>query len=174
MARVHSRVDSGIRLDPQGRFWHDGEPVVNEAIARAWHKGLERAEDGRYLIRFGWDWAFVTVDDAPWIVQRVRPDDGAALRLLLSDESEERLQPHTLARSSDDVLYCRVKGDERARFSRQAQVDLMDHLQEDGPDRFVFVRGAERWPIGDDPGLPPPRPEDGAVPADNLPPWVRE
>lgn len=173
MARIHSRVDSGIRLDPHGRFWHDGEPVVNPAISRAWHQGLERAEDGRYLIRFGRDWAYVTIEDAPYLVRRATPDDSGAFRLLLSDGSEELLDPRTLARSAEDVLYCRVKGDHRARFSRQAQADLMEFLREDEPGRFVLVRGAERWPIGDDPGLPPPRPEEGEVPADNLPPWAR-
>ncbi|WP_373044361.1 DUF1285 domain-containing protein [Vulgatibacter sp.] len=170
--RLHTRVDSGIRLDPFGRFWHDEELVVNPAIARSWHKGLERAEDGRYLIRFGRDWAFVTVDDAPYTVKRLSAGrDG--FRLLLSDESEETLDPRTLARSAEDVVYCRVKSDHRARFSRQAQADLMEFLQEDQPGRFVLVSGADRWPIGDDPGRPPPRPEEGAVPEDNLPRGLR-
>jgi hypothetical protein len=172
--RLHSRVDSGIRLDPSGRFWHDEQIVVNPAIARSWHQSLERAEDGRYLIRFGRDWAFVTVDDAPFTVRRLVADNQGSFRLFLSDESEETLDPRTLARSAEDVLYCRVKGDHRARFSRQAQADLMDFLQEAAPGRFVLVRGADRWPIGDDPGSPPPRPEEGAVPADNLPPEVRK
>ena len=171
--RLHSRVDSGIRLDPSGRFWHDDELVENPAIARAWHHGLERAEDGRYLIRFGRDWAFVLVDDAPFLVRRVVSDDEGGFRLLLSDESEEYLDPRNLARSAEGVLYCMVKGDHRARFSRQAQADLMEYLHEEGPGRFVLVRGADRWPIGDDPGSPPPHPEEGAVPADNLPPWAR-
>jgi len=171
--RLHTRVDSGIRLDPLGRFWHDDELVENPAIARAWHKGLERAEDGRYLIRFGRDWAFVTIEDAPYLVRRVVSDDEGRLRLLLSDESEELLDPRTLARSAEHVLYCRVKGDQRARFSRQAQADLMEFLHEEEPGRFFLVHGADRWPIGTDPGRPPPRPEEGAVPADNLPPWAR-
>lgn len=169
--RLHTRVDSGLRLDPLGRFFHDDELVENEAVARALHRGLERAPDGRYLVRFGWDWAFVTIEDAPYVVRRVIPDEKG-FRLLLSDESEEWLDPTTLARSREDVLYCRVKGDHRARLSRQAQADLMEYLQEEAPGRFLLVRGANRWPIGDDPGSPPPppRPHEGPVPADNLPP----
>lgn len=172
--RLHSRVDSGIRLDPLGRFWHDEQLVENPAIARAWHRGLERAEDGRYLVRFGRDWAYVTVEDAPYTVRRLLAGNDGRFHLLLSDESEEVLDPRTLARSADQIVYCRVKGDHRARFSRQAQADLMEFLHEGGPGRFVLVRGADRWPIGNDPGTPPPRPEEGPAPADNLPPGLRK
>lgn len=155
---------SGIRLDPEGRFWHDGEEVQHPAIARAWHRGLERAPDGRYLIRFGGDWAFVTVEDAPFVVRRVAvADDG--LSLLLSNEERQPLRPETLARSEAGVLYCRLEGDHRARFSRQAQADLGPVLAEEQGRFFVRVAG-RLWPVGDDPGSPPPRPEDGPEPSD--------
>lgn len=158
--RFHTRIDSGIRLDPLGRFWHDDVPVTNPAILRAWHQGLERVEDGRYVIRFGWDWAFVHIEDAPFLVRRLVPD-GDALRLILSDESEESLDPSSLARSKEDVLYCRVKGDHRARLSRQAQLDVMEYLREESPGRFSLALGTKRWPIGEDVGRPPPLPTEG-------------
>lgn len=158
--RFHTRIDSGIRLDPHGRFWHDEVLVENPAILRAWHRGLERVGDGRYLIRFGWDWAFIKVEDAPYLVRRLVPDrDG--LRLILSDESEESLEPSSLARSKEDVLYCRVKGDHRARLSRQAQLDVMEYLREESPGSFSLALGSRRWPIGEDVGQPPPLPTEG-------------
>lgn len=161
----HTRVRSGIRLDPFGRFWHDGQEVLHPAIARAWHRGLERAPDGRYLIRFGSDWAYVTVEDAPFVVNRVAPArDG--LVLALSNGGQEALRPETLARSRDGVLYCRTLQDHRARFSRQAQADLAPVLGEERGRFFVRV-GGRPWPVGDDPGSPPPRPEDGPVPDDD-------
>ncbi|AKU91799.1 DUF1285 domain-containing protein [Vulgatibacter incomptus] len=169
--RLHTRVDSGIRLDAHGRFWHDDEPVRHPAIVRAWHQGLERAPDGRYLLRFGRDWAYVTIEDAPYQVTRVVPEDDH-LDLRLSDESREPLDPATLARSREQVIYCRVKGDHRARFSRQAQADLIPYLREDGGSFFVSF-GDRSWAISDDPGSPPPRPEEGPAPADNGPPVLR-
>lgn len=158
--RFHTRIDSGIRLDPLCRFWHDDVLVEHPAILQAWHQGLERAEDGRYLIRFGWDWAFITVEDAPYLVRRLVPERDD-LRLILSDESEENLDPSSLARSKEDVLYCRVKGGHRARLSRQAQLDVMEYLREESPGLYCLALGSRRWPIGEDVGRPPPLPTEG-------------
>lgn len=162
-------MQSGLRLDREGRFFHDGAPVEHEGIARAFTRGLSRTGDGRYVVRLGGDFAYVSVDDAPWQVRRVIPADGA-LRLQLSDESEETLDPGTLACSPEGVLYARVKGPgERARLSRQAQADLAPFLrEEDG--RYLLVLGSTRFVIGEDPGSPPPLPEQGPPPPDDLPP----
>src|SRR5690606_21806374 len=119
----HTRVRSGIRLDSEGQFWHDGQRVTHPGILRAWHRGLERAPDGRYLIRFGHDWAYVRVDDAPFFVLRATPEEKD-IRLRLSNETEDILQGPTLGLSPDGVLYCKVKGEHVAKFTRQAQADL--------------------------------------------------
>lgn len=164
---VHTRVRSGIRLAADGTFWHDGEAVRHPAIAAAWHRGLERAPDGRYLIRFGHDWAFVTVEDAPFVVRRA-VTTPTHISLLLSNGKEEPLDPTSLALSDQGILYCRVMGDHRARFSRQAQADIGAHLQPGERDGYVLHFGG-RWPIGSDVGHPPPRPEDGPAPEDDAP-----
>jgi hypothetical protein len=153
----HTRVRSGIRLDPVGKFWHDGELVRHPGIVRAWHRGLERAPDGRYLVRFGHDWAYIQVDDAPFQVVRALQEEKG-IRLRLSNEVEEFLQDRPLGLSEDGVLYCRVMGDHRARFSRQAQADV-GHLlrQQDG--QFVLAHAGRIWPITKDIGQPPPAPD---------------
>lgn len=161
----HTRVNSGIRLDPEGRFWHDGEEVRHPAIARAWHRGLARDPDGRYLIRFGRDWAYVAVDDAPIVVRRVLLGREGDPLLRLSCGGCEPLRLETLNRSNEGVLYCRTREDHRARFSRQAQADVGPILAEERGCFFILVAGRP-WPVGDDPGAPPPRPEEGPVPAD--------
>lgn len=160
--RRHTRVRSGLVLAADGRFLHDGTPIEHPGIERAFHRGLERAPDGRYLLRFGDDWAYVTVQDAPYQVRRALPREGAVW-LDLDDGSTEPLAPATLAASADGVLYARVKGDHRARFSRQAQADLLPLLAErDGRPALVLPGGV--FPVGGDPGSPPPRPEDGPAP----------
>lgn len=163
----HTRVRSGIRLDSNGQFWHDGQKVTHPGILRAWHRGLERAPDGRYLIRFGHDWAFVRVDDAPFFVLRAFPEEKG-VRLRLSNGVEEFLQPQTLGLSKDGVLYCKVMGDHVAKFSRQAQADIGALLRQDG-ERFLLLLDDSTWPIEEFVLVPPPRPEEGPAPVDNGP-----
>lgn len=126
--RWHTREDSGIRLDAQGRFWHDGVLVENANVARAFHRGL--VKDGeRYLIRFGPDWCVVQVDDAPFQVEGLALEGGRVL-LRLDDETTEPLDPATLC-LGDEALYARVRaGSCEARFSRAAQGQLAPWLEE--------------------------------------------
>ncbi len=170
--RLHTRVKSGIRLDRDGAFWHDDERITHPAIVRAFRDGLERAPDGRYLVRFGFDWAYITVEDAPYVVARVLGAPGGKLLARLEGGAEEPLDVTTLARGPEGVLYARVKGDHRARFSRQAQADLAPWLVEEG-DRYLLELPRGRVAIGDDAGRPPPRPEDGPPPPDDRPPPPR-
>ncbi len=163
----HTRVRSGIRLDADGQFWHDEQLVTHPGILRAWHRGLERAPDGRYLIRFGHDWAYVRVDDAPFFVLRATPEENG-VRLRLSNEAEENLQEQTLGLSKDGVLYCKVMGDHIAKFTRQAQADVGALLRQDG-ERFVLAHAGITWPIRDYVPTPPPLPEEGPAPEDDGP-----
>ena len=126
--RWHTREDSGIRLDADGRFWHDGELIENANVSRAFHRGLERAPDGRWMVRFGWDWAFIQIDDAPYQVLGISLGDP--IRIRLDDESEEPLDPGSLRASSEGVLYARVKQGADARLSRAAQGQLAPLLHE--------------------------------------------
>jgi hypothetical protein len=145
--RWHTREDSGIRLDAEGRFWHDGEPIANANVSRAFHRGLERADDGRWLVRFGWDWAYIQLDDAPYqVLGLAHAPERITLRL--DDETEEALLPSTLRASGEGVLYAQVKaGAAEARFSRAAQGQLADVLDErDG--RLVLRLGDATHPIG--------------------------
>lgn len=151
----HTREDSGIRLDAEGRFWHDGGLVENQNVARAFHRGLERAPDGRYLVRFGWDWAYLAVDEAPYQVLGLARD-AARITLRLDDETEEPLDPTTLFVSEAGVLYARVKaGQGEARFSRAAQGQLADLLEERAG-RLVFTWGELPIPSRAPERVPPP------------------
>ncbi|MHB1846032.1 MAG: DUF1285 domain-containing protein [Deltaproteobacteria bacterium] len=144
--RRHTREDSGLRLDREGRFWHDGELVRNARIAEAFHRGLEPGEDGRFVVRFGWDWAFVEVEDAPYQLLGVRPD-GGLLVVDLDDGRSERILPTDLRLSEDGILYARVRsGRCDARFTRAAQGQLAPWLEPEG-DGFALQFGAVRTRI---------------------------
>jgi len=137
--------ESQIRIDADGRFWHGGEPVKHPGLARALARwvGLD-AQTGRYVLRNGLDWCFVTVDDAPLVVRSVRAlDDGFELEL--SDEARERLDPATLRIDARGAPYCTVRsGTLPASFSRSAAFALLEHGEMHGDQAVLVLPGGAR------------------------------
>jgi hypothetical protein len=132
--------ESSIRLDAEGRFWHDGRPVEHDGLAAALRRWISRhPDDGRFILTNGYDWTYFTVDDAPYQVQAVRPEPGRVV-LVLSDGTEEPWEPETTrvaggGQGGGDGLYASVKasaagGPFEARFSRHAQSSLEPLLVE--------------------------------------------
>jgi hypothetical protein len=141
--------ESTIRLDAEGKFWHDGERVDHPALEKALHEWIAlHPDDGRYILTNGYDWTYFKVDDAPYIVRTLRVKaDGVSL--VLSDESEEPLAPETLRVGAGDALYVKVKGGKfTARFSRHAQTALAPILHEDKPGVLRLTVGGRDYPIG--------------------------
>jgi hypothetical protein len=131
--------ESTIRLDVNGRFWHDGEPVEHAALEAALHGWINRhPDDGRFILTNGYDWTYFAVDDAPYTVRALgalgalgSAEGGMVVLLQLSDGTEEVLDPTTLRVGVGDALYARVKlGGYDARFSRHAQLALAPWLEE--------------------------------------------
>lgn len=125
--------ESTIRLDADGRFWHDGARVDHPALEAALHTWIARhPDDGRPILTNGYDWCYFRVDDAPYVVRALRTG-GDRATMLLSDGSEEPLDPAALRVGRADAVYARVKraaGGFEARFSRHAQSQLAPLLVE--------------------------------------------
>ena len=135
--------ESTIRLDAEGRFWHDGERIEHAGMAKAFASWIERhPDDGRFILTNGYDWTYFTVDDTPFFVRALRAEAGEAT-LVLSDGSEEPLDPATLVSGAHDALYTRVKnGRFEARFMPEAQTALAPLLVEgDGGEPAVSLGG---------------------------------
>lgn len=121
--------ESTLRLDAEGHFWHDGARVEHRALEAALHGWIARhPEDGRFILTNGYDWTYLTVDDAPYVVRslRVEPDE---IWLELSDATSERWAIEGTRVGQDDALYTVVKHDKlrgpwEAKFSRHAQTSL--------------------------------------------------
>lgn len=131
--------ESSIVLDGQGRFWHDGELIEHPAMVRAFATWIARhPDDHRYILDNGYDWTYLTVEDAPFLVRSVRREGRRPL-LELSDGTEEPLDPTLLELGAADALYVHVKGAAfRARFTPFAQTQLSDWLVE-GSDSTVEI-----------------------------------
>jgi hypothetical protein len=146
------REQSGLRLDREGHFWHQGEPVEHERLALALHRGMHRAPDGRWATRLGTDWAYVEVEDAAFSVRALSIDETTqALRAELIDGRVMEISPASLAAGSEDALYARLPDGERARLSRTAQLSLMEMMHEDKQDGTYHLElFGQRYRIGQD------------------------
>lgn len=136
--------ESGIVLDANGHFWHKGEPVEHAGMARAFASWVCRhPDDGRFILSNGYDWSYLTVQDAPFFVSTVKVDRAIPLLVLASGE-EEPLDPTTLLIGRGDALYARVKqGAFLAKLTPAAQLTLAPILV-DLPDGQVGIRVADR------------------------------
>ncbi|MCA9665769.1 MAG: tRNA (adenosine(37)-N6)-threonylcarbamoyltransferase complex dimerization subunit type 1 TsaB [Myxococcales bacterium] len=151
-AFVEKMRQTGLRLDREGRWWHEGGVIEHAGLVRALNRWLDRLEDergegGRFILRLdARRYAYVDVDDAPFIVRSLSFDDEGVM-LHLSDERDERLDASTLAEGDDHALYARVRaGRFEARFSRAAHNLLAEHIDEiDGA--FVFEHAGQRATI---------------------------
>ncbi len=144
-AVVFSR-ESRIRVDREGRFWHEGERIAHEGLARAFARWVQwDAESGRYLLRNALDWCWITVDDTPLVVSAARVDEHTGeVTLSLSDGTTEPLARETLRIDAEDVPYCDVRGGEiEAKFLQAAAFALLERAEPDG-DQWALSLGGER------------------------------
>lgn len=134
--------ESQIRIDAEGHVFHEGERVMHEGLARALASWVDLDDaTGRYVLRNSLDWCFVTVDDCPLAVRRVR-FEGPTVTLELSDGRDEPLDPTSLSLSADDVLYTRVRGGRLpARFVRSAAFELLSRAELDSSGRATLDVG---------------------------------
>jgi uncharacterized protein len=139
-----------LRLDREGRWLHDGEPIEHPRIVEALHRWIDRDEAGRWVLRAGSECCGFEVDDTAYFVRRVRLEDGPAGRrclLELSDGTQEALAPGSLRQGEENVLYCDVKGGRfAARFDRDPYWRLGQQVEFDGEVPVLALEG-RRWPI---------------------------
>jgi hypothetical protein len=138
---------SGIRLDAEGRFWHEGAEVLHHGLRAALWRWLDRNPDGRWVLRLdAARFVYLDVDDAPHYARSLRWEADRAI-LLLADGTEEELAYSTLRIAQSGVAYCLVKGRFPARLSTAAWGALASHLTErDGGGALLNARGGP-WPI---------------------------
>jgi hypothetical protein len=141
--------ESTLRLDADGCFFHDGAAVEHPKLAAALHTWIARhPDDGRFILTNGYDWTYFTVDDVPFFVRSVKEDAGDAV-LVLSDGTEEALDPATVHLGRRGDLYLKVKRDAKggpfdAKMTRFAQTQLGPFLTEDTEDGSHVVLTTRR------------------------------
>jgi len=171
-AWIEKLRQSGISVDREGHFIHEGEPVRHEGLKAALYRWLDRLPppDGRYVLRLDERrFTYVTVEDTPLVVRGARlvaahtggragaesgdetgPEarEEARVELTLSDGAEVLLDPATLRLRPDGSLICAVReGRLEARFATAALAGLQPALGEDDAGAFLQL-GARRVRLG--------------------------
>lgn len=141
--------ESSIVLDDRARFFHDGAPIENERIRRAFFRWVRlHPDDGRTILSNGYDWTYFVALATPLFVERLALRDGE-LVLRLVDGVERPFVPEEA--SLDEAGVVRVALPDRgfsARFLPDAQRDLLPILEE-REGRFGVLVGGEFRPFGD-------------------------
>lgn len=129
--------ESRIVLDEDGRFWNGPAAIDHPGMAMAFASWIRRhPDDGRFILMNGYDWTYFTVKSTPYFVRHVdivEEGDGKRRAVaLLSDGTEEPLEPSGIRVDRDGVLYATVKhGEYEARLLPQAQSAMVDLVEED-------------------------------------------
>jgi hypothetical protein len=127
---------SGIRLDAEGRFWHEGQEVAHHGLRAAFWRWLDRNPDGRWVLRLDEKrFVYLDVDDAPYVVRSARWEGDRAVGRL-SDDSEVALDLSTL-RERDGQRYLVAQRGFEARLSTAAWNVLAERMEE--RDGRVFI-----------------------------------
>jgi hypothetical protein len=143
--------ETTIRRNADGKWFVDGDAMDNPKLAQAFDRWIERADDGRWCLKNSVNWAYFTLEGAPYFVRSVRIEGGTA-QLLLSNDQLVPLDPRTLREGPDAALYCDVLGGESARFDKHAAVQLGPLMDEDSQGPFFSVGDVRvRPPTVEDP-----------------------
>jgi hypothetical protein len=149
LASLRDMIGPGyIALDREGRWLNDGAEITHARTIELFWKSLIRNEQGRYVVRMGKEECPVLLHATPYFVRRVEIGPGA-VRLGLSDGSEETLDPETLHVVEGTYLQCRVKGGaHEARFNRNAYYEMARHIREaPGGRGYQLQLGDRAYPI---------------------------
>jgi hypothetical protein len=145
---VEKLRQTGIRIDREGAFIHEGEPVRHHGLRAALFRWLDRLPDGgRHILRLDERrYAYVDVDDTPLVARAARVASGM-IYLALSDGSEEALDPATLTVDGAGVLRCLVRGGRlEARLATAAAATLADLISDADTAPALELAGA-RYPL---------------------------
>jgi hypothetical protein len=138
-------------LHHDGRWSHEGVPVLNRRLRAAFDRGVRYLPDVRkYVVQIGRFRGEIEPEEAAFFV---REFDAPSGRIRLSDGSEEPLEVASLCRSArDGALLCRVKrelapGGLPARFLHPAQAELLLAVDADSdPPALRIGGGSHRLP----------------------------
>jgi uncharacterized protein len=132
--------ETTILRTADGKWFQDGEAIDNVKLARAFDRWIELADDGRYCLKNDINWAYFTLEGAPFFVRSAEVQ-GESAELLLSNDKHVTLELSSLREGPDGALYCDAYPGMPARFDSHAAVQLGALLDEDAEGPFFKQAG---------------------------------
>ena len=96
--------ETEIRRDASGRWFNGEDRIEHPKLARSFDGWVDRAEDGRFCLSNSINWAYVEIDGPAYFVKDVEASDDE-IRLLLSGDWSEALDPRSLRQANDGVWH---------------------------------------------------------------------
>ncbi len=146
-----------LRMDRQGGFTFEGDPLTHPGVVALFRKGIDCSEAGEIELHVADQWTYLNVDDLPLRAVRVdvpRTEESAPM-LLLDDGRRLPLDPATLWEEPGAGLRCTVPSQRSARplgvrLSNRAAIDLGEWMvwpDADEAGRPELVIAGRRWAI---------------------------
>lgn len=140
-----------MRIDREGRWWHEGRPIPRPELVRLFATTLWRAPDGRHWLLTPYERIPVEVEDSPFLVVGLETEGEGAKRtirlrtnidgeVVLDDEHPLVTRPD---RTGTPVPYVRLDRGLEARLTRPVYYELAEIALRDGGEERpgVWSRG---------------------------------
>ena len=127
-----------IFIDKDGRWYHEGIEITHERLYLYLNECLDIDGEGGYSLKTGGNIYRIEVEDAPFVVKKIRYEEENFI-LTLNGNKEESLDLNSL-NIRNNIPYCRVKnGRFIARFLRQSYLQLSKYIIEDEYGYYIPV-----------------------------------
>ncbi len=133
-----------LRLDAEGRWLHEGEPFEHPRLIAFFDQGIDlHPETGEPILRVGDKWCYISAEDVPFLVRKLR-ETPEGLEATLNT-GERVLVPEAGFESTGERVYLQL-GRRRARLDRLTQASLVAWLEEGSAGLEVHATGRS-YPI---------------------------
>jgi len=134
-----------LRIDAEGRWWHEGEPFSHPRLIAYFNRQLGWRE-GEATLTIGERWCYVRCDLTPFLILKIELEEGAE-PLWAQLNNGERLPLKGLSLKGD-VLFAQLSDTRPARLSRHAQAQCGAWLTErEGGSGYELLFRGRSWPI---------------------------
>lgn len=136
-----------INIDKEGKWYYQGQEIVNPLVLEFFSNALERDEEGRYRIVLDQEICYLEVEDTPFVVASLRGEPETGLSVLLNTGYLYELDPESLCIGDDNVMYCTLPEGMKVRFSRAAYYALAMMMEEEENGDIILKTGDKSYCI---------------------------